>query len=564
MRSILIRYRLTNLKSDAGYALAMSALLLLPLLAFSGLAVDVGSWYARGAELQRAADAAALAGAGSLPRGVGQAQNVALEVAAQNGFTNGVNGISIEAVYVDPDQMKVTITDDEVPQYLTGFIRSAVSVQRHSTAEYVPPVKMGSPRNFLGTGNKVFAPYGAENFWLAVSSPCASKENGDRIQTERNANFSTTVSNIDPWQLGGTSWLGCRSGSSVVNTEYSPDGYFYAIRLEKDYTGTIAIQIYDADICSGSKYPDGTFGTRANSDARFTTTFQMRDNSSGNPTLTNKIGTPLRLNGSNCGTYREKWVNLHTLNNPSRGTYYVQVTSSNPASTNVAGASNAFGLRANYTSTGDSFQACTTESSGDSGYRENCPNVFAVENLGVSANIAGSEPSWYLADIGPEHSGKTMVVQLWDPGEGSVALELINPMNQAVDFKWTVVKSPGDTDPTGGVGPGVTNKLDLLGNTMTLCRSDNTYQRPNNSGNCARGYSKVEVEHNPQPGPGRLSAAKYNDRLLILEVDLPEDIDAAFGGRTWWRIRYHSGDDSPSDRTTWSVTIKGDPVRIVE
>ncbi|MBV9953087.1 MAG: hypothetical protein JO291_14135, partial [Acidimicrobiia bacterium] len=41
----------------------MTALLLIPLLAFAGLAVDVGSWYARGQQLQRAADAAALAGA---------------------------------------------------------------------------------------------------------------------------------------------------------------------------------------------------------------------------------------------------------------------------------------------------------------------------------------------------------------------------------------------------------------------------------------------------------------------------------------------------------------------
>ena len=37
-------------------------LLLVPLMAFTGLAVDVGGWYARGAQLQRAADAAALAG----------------------------------------------------------------------------------------------------------------------------------------------------------------------------------------------------------------------------------------------------------------------------------------------------------------------------------------------------------------------------------------------------------------------------------------------------------------------------------------------------------------------
>jgi hypothetical protein len=67
-----------------------------------------------------------------------------------------------------------------------------------------------------------------------------------------------------------------------------------------------------------------------------------------------------------------------------------------------------------------------------------------------------------------------------------------------------------------------------------------------------------------QPGRHRLSSWRYNDRLIRLEVELPDDIAAAYGGRTWWRVQYQSCSDcSPSDRTTWSVIVRGDPVRLV-
>ena len=47
---------------DEGYFSVMFALLLVPLMLFAALAVDVGFWYTRAMEIQRAADSAALAG----------------------------------------------------------------------------------------------------------------------------------------------------------------------------------------------------------------------------------------------------------------------------------------------------------------------------------------------------------------------------------------------------------------------------------------------------------------------------------------------------------------------
>ena len=47
---------------ERGYAMILTSLMIVPLLGFAGFAVDVGAWYSRASSLQRASDAAALAG----------------------------------------------------------------------------------------------------------------------------------------------------------------------------------------------------------------------------------------------------------------------------------------------------------------------------------------------------------------------------------------------------------------------------------------------------------------------------------------------------------------------
>ena len=49
----------------------------------------------------------------------------------------------------------------------------------------------------------------------------------------------------------------------------------------------------------------------------------------------------------------------------------------------------------------------------------------------------------------------------------------------------------------------------------------------------------------------------------MLTVQLPADINAAYGGRQWYRIKYYAGTGTVTDRTTWSVTISGAPVKLI-
>lgn len=77
-------------EQESGYVIAMTALLLVPMLVLAVFAVDVGSWYTDAVRVQRAADAAALAAVVYMPVQV-DAHEKALEVAAQNGFISDVD-----------------------------------------------------------------------------------------------------------------------------------------------------------------------------------------------------------------------------------------------------------------------------------------------------------------------------------------------------------------------------------------------------------------------------------------------------------------------------------------
>ena len=224
------RARRRHMKGEEGYVLVLTALLLLPLLAVTGLAVDLGAWYARAAAIQRAADAAALAGVVYLPD-MGAATTRAEAIASANGFTESAD-INVEVTQIGGSDAKlqVSITDNSAEQFFTGTFTSNVDITRSSTAEYVRPVPMGSPKNFLGTGDRLTGA-NRENYWLAISGGCSSKEQGDLVATKTDANYS---SGANP--PSNPSWASCTGGNTITNTNYSADGYFYAVEFPRRST----------------------------------------------------------------------------------------------------------------------------------------------------------------------------------------------------------------------------------------------------------------------------------------------------------------------------------------
>jgi Flp pilus assembly protein TadG len=107
-----------KIRDESGQTLIFVALSMTCILGFVGLATDVGTMFYAKRNLQTAADAAAIAGAAELPYGTTDMTTSARGASAQNGFTNGVNGVTVS---VNPSPQSGAY------QGLSGYVEAIVS-----------------------------------------------------------------------------------------------------------------------------------------------------------------------------------------------------------------------------------------------------------------------------------------------------------------------------------------------------------------------------------------------------------------------------------------------------
>lgn len=159
-------------EADGGFIAIVFGLLLIPIMIFTALAVDVSSWYSRATELQRTADAAALAGVVWMPN-LGEAQTNATPVLQQNGVVNGNENMTVSMAVGETGitSFKVCVTDTRVTQFFAAVFASPTKMTRCGTAQYNAPLQLGSPLNYFG-GNSTLVGYvpgpqpaGADSPW---------------------------------------------------------------------------------------------------------------------------------------------------------------------------------------------------------------------------------------------------------------------------------------------------------------------------------------------------------------------------------------------------------------
>jgi len=116
-------------KREKGQALALTAFAMVSIMGFLGLATDVGLLFRDKVNLQKVADAAAIAGAAQLPSG-GNYTAAAQDSAAQNGVTNGTNGtvtVTLGTTY-HPGAVKVYVAQTYNTYIMTLFGYRTVNV----------------------------------------------------------------------------------------------------------------------------------------------------------------------------------------------------------------------------------------------------------------------------------------------------------------------------------------------------------------------------------------------------------------------------------------------------
>src|SRR5262249_14113305 len=112
-------------RDEDGAVAVIACLALVGVIGFVGLAVDAGMWYRDTRALQNAADAAAIAAS---QNGTGTYQSEAKAVAAQYGFVDGVNGITVSALNNQTcpggstDCYKVTVTRTSGPLFFSAVL----------------------------------------------------------------------------------------------------------------------------------------------------------------------------------------------------------------------------------------------------------------------------------------------------------------------------------------------------------------------------------------------------------------------------------------------------------
>jgi hypothetical protein len=480
----------------------MCAFTMTVLLTSSAFAVDLGGLYARASRIQRAADAAAMAGVVWMPGDFARATTEALDIASKNGFTTGV---TVSEVPGNSYRLSVTIVDTNVPRFFSAMLSGTpTSITRTAVAEFLPTVPLGSPENRLGNDPLAVPPYVAY-LWASISGPYTDRNNGDPFATRCGA---------------GSSGSSCPK----TNTQYRSSGYKYAVDVPAAAIGqSLTVSVYDAGNYARSNYAN----VETADNGTVNTTFEMFDI---NPQPTDIAGdfAPSRsLKGactsspgkfyipdnSSSSTYKNKWVDLCTITVTTAGTFHIQVKSS--ALTDMNGTAvadggngwNQFSMKATLSGVGAT------------------PSLYGVGDLSLFNNLPGTSgnitANFYFAKIDPLYAGKTLTAALFDPGDGASGDYYVN------------VLMPGGATTACSYG--------ILGGSKTTvnpCR----IQTRNSSGNT------------------------YNGKWLQIDVALPASYTCSSDcwWKVTYEFLNVSVGSSPNDRTVWSVKLSGHPIHIVE
>ena len=489
-----VRAAVAQRRHERGYVMVTFALLLVPLLLMAGLSIDVGSWYNRASDIQKAADAAALAGVVWLPD-VATATTYAREAAKRNGFENGVNGITVTITPVSDTRLRVTIQDPSVKSPFAGNLGiKKIDITRKATAEYVLPVPLGSPENRLGN-DPLASPAYNPRLWASISGPRTLYANGDPYSTK------------------------CYTTCSQTNPEYRNWGYLYIINVPQSMVGqTLNVSLYDAGNYARSNYPNvetadnGTVNTQFELFAPDTTPLDAFDGLNSTYSQSGKCSTGSGrvyiANGASETTYKNKWATLCSRTVTTAGQWILQVKSSN-----ISGVTDA----------GDGWNQFSLKATG-SGTTQ--PTLFTTGDLSLFNNLPGLSGSFtstfYLARIDPIHKGKTLVVSLFDPGDGAGGDYFVN------------LRGPGDSQ----LACSYRTRGSTTSTSLTNCR-------------IATRSGGTNV---------------YNGKWLDLNVQIPNNYTCTTD--CWWKVKYEFNNipasSGPNDRTVWSARVIGDPVHLVE
>jgi Flp pilus assembly protein TadG len=577
--------------ADAGAIAIIVAIMTPVLLGFCALSVDVARWYVEAERVQKAADAAALAGVVYLPQDFPTAKSTAIAVAARNGFAVSSTVDVAVAVGARPSQLQVTVSSTVSNAFATLLGVKTTTISRTAVTDYNGPAPMGSPCNTFGNEPAASAggalpagsslPASAVNpfctttplFWANVEGPATDKIQGDRYSTR------TCSSGVD----------GCTGGK---NDEFNPNGYFYIVRV-LDPNTQVSVQLYDPAWVytpGSSTFCDQLPSIKNNSMNQYATTdaqtryaatnnaFCTGDYNPGGstPSASNRVDTSFAMRGpadsgnpldgapiSGCIAQYKGYPTVPT-------TAELQQYKSNGNSSSGANPSYVPDLAkvfhqwvelCSFTATraGDYYLQVRTNVALPSGMGSS--SLIATGNSAVTSQT-GDDTS--VTGLGANQFAIRAVAA--DTSRVSVA----GYERMSIDIN---ASNPTTTFNLIRVLPGAAGKYVKFTVFDAADGSSGTIQvqRPTDATGSITSYSTIPGCQGTGVTTGALtgctvnvSSSTNNGKLQTISVPIPADYSCNYSaaGGCWYRVvvKY----SQPTDVTTWNATVEGDPVRIIK
>jgi Flp pilus assembly protein TadG len=612
--------------SEAGYVAVLVAIIVPTVgIGLAAVAVDTATWYTEMQLVQKAADAAALAGVPYLPQDLPSARSRAIDVAARNGFPNSGSSSVTVGLGEKPTQLKVTISFRMKNTFGAVIGVPTQTITQSATADYQGPAPMGSPCNTFGnepnagTGGSSATPSGSAQsatvsaycsrtptLWGTVEGPETGKLQGDRYQTK-----DCESSSVD----------GCTSSS---NDEYDDFGYTFVVRVGTAAVGkSVDLQLYDPMFVNTAQdcalLPDvSSFGTTGNANP-YVTNAEARaryvngDTLSGGSASADSFctGDSYAGNGSGSSTPHDLTTSFVLRQ---------QTDSQNPRLAPVQNDNSSTPCIKQYGS-------YTTSKSWYSGFNSISANLFKSGASGYDRDIAQTFHNWSsFCQFTPARAGDYYLQVRTNVSMGGTTVT-----GGTGEIKYGNTDAAADTgNTTSGEG---TNSFSIRAVTQSGYEKDVSVSGYNHmpiyinadtatatfhlirvlpgaagqkisfsyfdAGDSATGTGSVKVlvptdatgTITTNPFPGSCSAiggsagssattltnctapfeasgstSKNNGKTETITIPIPADYNCSYNlsSGCWYKVTMAFGTGQVHDVTTWDATVVGDPVRLVK
>ncbi len=497
-----MKERIRSLWADEhGLAMVFVASTIFVVLGTAAFATDLAWFYLNASRTQRTADASALAGVVWMPANYTQASTTAANVAMENGFDPADPSINVTASQVtgESNMLEVTVQRQVTTFFLKALGMDTFTITRTARAEYIPPLKLGSPSNQFGNDPSCYSsdPDCAGNFWANI--------HGRNTDTRMGDAYSSYCFD------GDGSVNGCSQ-----NPSYRDSGYLYGVIPGAN---SMTIQTLDMNF----HYEDAV----ANGDQHRTgdhNNFCGSFPSCVGPTAVVNIyrPDPTPLDVSNNVLYCSETYSPQPQFDPDDDPPFNSAVWS--WDTVCGGSINTSSSPTGIWVVQVVLQGNNQNTSGLNRYsiKSDVGNLFALGDFSIYNNADGTTTSFYLAEVPDFYAGKTFVIEMYDPGEA------------ADDGTLQVV------DPTGAIWDD---------SECRIYTRDEVTDSWNKTQTISAGSDCQELVN-----PG-----EYNGQWLKFELDLPPTYTCT---TCWWKMNY-AYTSAVNDTTTWRAYMIGNPIHLV-